>query len=139
MRLELQPSEGAVENLARVTDALIAVSPEVRDDLVVGDRDKLSPSLKTLEMGEVETLTPIKLRYTGRVIDLVPIPGTKRRTYLEENVGALDVTLTRETIRVASVAVSEGARLSTATFLVTAESAGARPGPASSSTAACPS
>ena len=26
--------------------------------------------LIALEMGEVETLTPIKLRYTGRVIDL---------------------------------------------------------------------
>jgi aryl-alcohol dehydrogenase-like predicted oxidoreductase len=26
--------------------------------------------------------------------DIVPIPGTKRRTYLEENVGALDITLT---------------------------------------------
>ncbi len=28
--------------------------------------------------------------------DLIPIPGTKRRTYLEENVGALELTLTRE-------------------------------------------
>jgi aryl-alcohol dehydrogenase-like predicted oxidoreductase len=28
--------------------------------------------------------------------DVVPIPGTKRRTYLEENVGALDVTLTAD-------------------------------------------
>ncbi len=28
--------------------------------------------------------------------DIVPIPGTKRRTYLEENVGALDVALTPE-------------------------------------------
>jgi aryl-alcohol dehydrogenase-like predicted oxidoreductase len=28
--------------------------------------------------------------------DIVPIPGTKRRRYLEENAGALDVTLTRE-------------------------------------------
>ena len=28
--------------------------------------------------------------------DVVPIPGTKRRTYLAENVGALDVTLTAE-------------------------------------------
>ena len=27
--------------------------------------------------------------------DIVPIPGTKRRKYLEENVGALDVRLTR--------------------------------------------
>jgi aryl-alcohol dehydrogenase-like predicted oxidoreductase len=26
--------------------------------------------------------------------DIVPIPGTKRRTYLEENLGALDVRLT---------------------------------------------
>ncbi|HET9641002.1 MAG TPA: aldo/keto reductase [Allosphingosinicella sp.] len=28
--------------------------------------------------------------------DLVPIPGTKRRKYLEENIGALEVKLTRE-------------------------------------------
>ncbi len=28
--------------------------------------------------------------------DIVPIPGTKRRTYLEENLGVLEVTLTRE-------------------------------------------
>ena len=26
--------------------------------------------------------------------DIVPIPGTKRRTYLEDNLGALDVMLT---------------------------------------------
>ena len=28
--------------------------------------------------------------------DVVPIPGTKRRTYLEENVGAAEVSLTRD-------------------------------------------
>ena len=28
--------------------------------------------------------------------DVVPIPGTKRRTYLEDNIGALDVTLTAD-------------------------------------------
>jgi len=27
---------------------------------------------------------------------MVPIPGTKRQTYLEENVGALEVQLTQE-------------------------------------------
>jgi aryl-alcohol dehydrogenase-like predicted oxidoreductase len=32
----------------------------------------------------------------GRGDDVVPIPGTKRRRYLEENVGALDVSLTDE-------------------------------------------
>jgi aryl-alcohol dehydrogenase-like predicted oxidoreductase len=31
--------------------------------------------------------------------DIVPIPGTKRRKYLEENVGALDVQLTAEDLR----------------------------------------
>ena len=28
--------------------------------------------------------------------DIVPIPGTKRRSYLEENAGAVDVELTKE-------------------------------------------
>ncbi len=31
--------------------------------------------------------------------DIVPIPGTKRRKYLEENVGALEVALTEEDLR----------------------------------------
>jgi aryl-alcohol dehydrogenase-like predicted oxidoreductase len=31
--------------------------------------------------------------------DIVPIPGTKRRKYLEENVGALDVHLSRDDLR----------------------------------------
>ena len=36
---------------------------------------------------------------------IVPIPGTKRRTYLEENIGATTVTLTPEDLsRIAAVA-----------------------------------
>ena len=31
--------------------------------------------------------------------DIVPIFGTKRRAYLEENLGALDVSLTREDLK----------------------------------------
>jgi aryl-alcohol dehydrogenase-like predicted oxidoreductase len=31
--------------------------------------------------------------------DIVPIPGTKRRKYLEENVGALDVHLSGDDLR----------------------------------------
>jgi aryl-alcohol dehydrogenase-like predicted oxidoreductase len=46
--------------------------------------------------------------------DLVPIPGTKRRQYLEENVGALDVTLTADDLRrideVAPKGVAAGTR-----------------------------
>jgi aryl-alcohol dehydrogenase-like predicted oxidoreductase len=46
--------------------------------------------------------------------DIVPIPGTKRRKYLEENVGALDVQLTPEDLRrideIAPKGVAAGAR-----------------------------
>jgi aryl-alcohol dehydrogenase-like predicted oxidoreductase len=31
--------------------------------------------------------------------DIVPIPGTKRRKYLEENVGAIELKLTNEDLR----------------------------------------
>ena len=46
--------------------------------------------------------------------DVIPIPGTKRRKYLEENVGALNVKLTAEDLRrideVAPKGVAVGAR-----------------------------
>ena len=38
--------------------------------------------------------------------DIVPIPGTKRRTYLEENIGAADVSLTREEMAVLEAALA---------------------------------
>jgi aryl-alcohol dehydrogenase-like predicted oxidoreductase len=31
--------------------------------------------------------------------DIIPIPGTKRRAYLEENIGALQVKLTADDLR----------------------------------------
>jgi aryl-alcohol dehydrogenase-like predicted oxidoreductase len=46
--------------------------------------------------------------------DIVPIPGTKRRKYLEENVAALDVDLTEEDLRrideIAPQGIAAGAR-----------------------------
>lgn len=41
--------------------------------------------------------------------DIVPIPGTKRRRYLEENLGALDVTLSAEDLRRVEEAFPHGA------------------------------
>ncbi|MGB9142288.1 MAG: aldo/keto reductase, partial [Aestuariivirga sp.] len=41
--------------------------------------------------------------------DVVPIPGTKRRAYLEENVAALDVTLSNTEIEKLSNAIPRGA------------------------------
>jgi aryl-alcohol dehydrogenase-like predicted oxidoreductase len=31
--------------------------------------------------------------------DIIPIPGTKRRSYLEQNTAAVDITLTPEELR----------------------------------------
>jgi aryl-alcohol dehydrogenase-like predicted oxidoreductase len=39
-------------------------------------------------------------------LDMVPIPGTKRRRYLEENVGALDVSLGRDEIATLDAALA---------------------------------
>jgi aryl-alcohol dehydrogenase-like predicted oxidoreductase len=41
--------------------------------------------------------------------DVVPIPGTKRRTYLEENVGAVEIDLSEEDLRALDEAAPVGA------------------------------
>lgn len=52
--------------------------------------------------------------------DIVPIPGTKRRTWLEENLGALEVTLTKEELdeieAIAPMSVAAGTRYPEATM-----------------------
>ena len=45
--------------------------------------------------------------------DIVPIPGTKRRTYLEQNVGALDVVLTPDDLAQLDQALPPGAAAGT--------------------------
>ena len=45
--------------------------------------------------------------------DIVPIPGTKRRKYLEENVGALEVELTPEDLRRMDEAAPKGVTVGT--------------------------
>ncbi|NEA43613.1 aldo/keto reductase [Streptomyces sp. SID11385] len=54
---------------------------------------------KVKEIAAEKGVTPAQLAIAWVLAqgeDLVPIPGTKRRTYLEQNVGALDVELTPE-------------------------------------------
>ena len=46
------------------------------------------------------------LLHKGR--DIVPIPGTKRRTYLEENVGAANVSLTGDEVAALDAALAPG-------------------------------
>ncbi|HEX4138836.1 MAG TPA: aldo/keto reductase, partial [Candidatus Methylacidiphilales bacterium] len=45
--------------------------------------------------------------------DIVPIPGTKRRTYLDENLGALDVTLSPEELEAINRIFPVGAAVGT--------------------------
>jgi aryl-alcohol dehydrogenase-like predicted oxidoreductase len=54
------------------------------------------------EIAKSKSCTPAQLALAWVLAqgdDLVPIPGTKRRQYLEENLGALDVTLTADDLR----------------------------------------
>jgi aryl-alcohol dehydrogenase-like predicted oxidoreductase len=57
----------------------------------------LVPAVET--MAREKSCTPAQLALAwvlARGQDIVPIPGTKRRKYLEENLGALNVTLSQE-------------------------------------------
>ncbi|HUQ35973.1 MAG TPA: aldo/keto reductase [Aestuariivirga sp.] len=69
-------------------------------------------------LSAVETLAAEKGVKPGQVAlawvlaqgnDIVPIPGTKRRTYLEENVAAVEVTLSNAEIEKLSNAIPRGA------------------------------
>ncbi len=69
------------------------------------------------EIAKSKSCTPAQLALAWVLAqgdDLIPIPGTKRRKYLEENVGALDVTLTAEDLQkideVAPKGVAAGTR-----------------------------
>src|SRR5262249_20743944 len=81
-----------------------------RDDLIAADRRHAHPRfmegnfernlgllgpLRTLAAAKSATMAQIALAWVlARGDDIVPIPGTKRRTYLEQNAAAVDLTLT---------------------------------------------
>ena len=82
------------------------------DDLAQDDYRRFSPRFqgdnfsKNLELVEQvnaiaseKGVTPSQLALAWLLAqgeDIVPIPGTKRRTYLEENIGATEISLTQE-------------------------------------------
>jgi aryl-alcohol dehydrogenase-like predicted oxidoreductase len=100
------------------------------DDLPEGDWRRNSPrfqgealqaNLRVLDevnaLAERKGVTPTQLALAwvlAQGSDVVPIPGTKRRRYLEENVGAVDVTLSAEELdtieKVAPAGVATGER-----------------------------
>jgi aryl-alcohol dehydrogenase-like predicted oxidoreductase len=59
----------------------------------------LKLAAKVAEIAEEKSVTPAQLALAWVLAqgeDIVPIPGTKRRTYLEQNAGAVDVRLSDE-------------------------------------------
>lgn len=64
------------------------------------------------QLAQEKACTPAQLALSWLLAqgkDIVPIPGTKRRTYLEENIGALSLRLTREDLARIGNAVPPGA------------------------------
>jgi len=85
------------------------------EDFAPGDYRRFSPRFqgenfeKNLELvRRVETIAKEKNCTPGQLAlawllaqgeDIIPIPGTKRRKYLEENAGALNISLTKDDLR----------------------------------------
>jgi aryl-alcohol dehydrogenase-like predicted oxidoreductase len=100
------------------------------DDLAEDDYRRMSPRFqgenfqknldlvgRLREIAKEKGCTPAQLAIawvTAQGKDIVPIPGTKRRSYLEENVAALELELTPDDLRrideVAPLGVAAGSR-----------------------------
>jgi aryl-alcohol dehydrogenase-like predicted oxidoreductase len=82
------------------------------DDRNMAANQKLVDTVKAVASAHAATPAQVALAWVlTQAPDAVPIPGTKRRTYLDDNLGALNVRLTAEDMaelgRLASMAVGE--------------------------------
>src|SRR5262249_17820312 len=96
-----------------------------RDDLISADRRHAHPRFQEgnfeRNLGLLEpieaiardkgcTMAQVALAWVlARGDDIVPIPGTKKRRFLEENVGALGVSLSKAEVEALEQAVPSGA------------------------------
>ena len=74
-------------------------------------RQNLELAERVREIAAEKGATPGQLALAwllARGDDIVPIPGTKRRKYIEENAGAVDITLTGEDLRRIEEAIPRG-------------------------------
>ncbi|SDT67052.1 aldo/keto reductase [Jiangella sp. DSM 45060] len=79
---------------------------------------ELVETVRELAAARGATASQIALAWAlARGDDVVPIPGTKRRRYLEENVAALDVTLTAAELELLDSSVPAGDRYADMTFV----------------------
>jgi aryl-alcohol dehydrogenase-like predicted oxidoreductase len=129
------PEDGALAACRELGIGFVAYSPLGRgfltgqikrfEDLAPDDYRRLSPRFqgenfqknvelvaRVEEMAARKRCRPSQLALAWVLAqgkDIVPIPGTKRRTYLEENLGALDVSLTPEDLAHLDAVVPRGA------------------------------
>src|SRR3984957_5324725 len=120
-----EPEDGTLATCRELGVGLVAYSPlgrgfltgQIRkfDDLAPDDFRRFSPRFqgenfdKNLQLvARIEAIAKNKHCTPGQLAlawvlaqgdDIVPIPGTRRRKYLEENVGALDVVLTADDLK----------------------------------------
>jgi aryl-alcohol dehydrogenase-like predicted oxidoreductase len=129
------PEDGILATCRELGIGFVAYSPLGRgflsgqlrkfDDLAPGDQRRNWPRFqgenfqrnldlvrKVEEIAREKGCTPSQLALAWVLAqgeDVIPIPGTKRRKYLEEDAGALDVTLTPEDLRMLEEVFPHGA------------------------------
>jgi aryl-alcohol dehydrogenase-like predicted oxidoreductase len=129
-----EPEDEILSTLRELGIGFVAYSPLGRgflsgaikspDDLAPDDYRRLSPRFqgenfdKNLELVEQvkaiaaeKGVTPSQLALAWILAqgdDIVPIPGTKRRAYLEENVAATEITLTPDDLRLLDEVAAKG-------------------------------
>jgi aryl-alcohol dehydrogenase-like predicted oxidoreductase len=129
-----EPAEAVLPTLRELGIGFVAYSPLGRgfltgkirsiDDLEPGDYRRTSPRFQGDNFAQnlglvdrIHTMAALKGCAPSQLAlawvlaqgdDIVPIPGTKRRRYLEENVGALDIMLTQSDLERIEQAVPLG-------------------------------
>ncbi len=129
------PEDGVLATCRKLGIGFVAYSPLGRgfltgqikrfEDLATDDYRRFSPRFqghnfqRNLELvKKIEALASRKKSTPGQLAlawvlaqgdDIVPIPGTKRRSYLEENVNALGVTLTADELKEIDAIAPKGA------------------------------
>jgi aryl-alcohol dehydrogenase-like predicted oxidoreductase len=129
------PEDGVLAACRKLGVAFVAYSPLGRgfltgqikslDDLAKDDFRRYSPRFspenfgknldlvaKVNEIAAAKKCTPAQLALAWVLAqgdDVLPIPGTKRRTYLDDNLGALDVTLSKDELAAIDAIAPKGA------------------------------
>jgi aryl-alcohol dehydrogenase-like predicted oxidoreductase len=129
------PEDAVIPTLRQLGISLVAYSPlgrgfltgQIRsiDDLAEGDWRRTNPRFqgealaqnlqladRVVALADQLAITPAQLALAwvmAKGVDIVPIPGTKRRAYLEENVAAATIELSDQAIATLDDAAAPGA------------------------------